>query len=245
MPLITLSITSHGDVPKVCALLESILRHERQTDYQIIITDNLGDDEFSAPVFQSATILRNQTRQGFAANHNAAFKHARGEYFCVLNPDILFIQPVFNLLIENIQHRQADILAPLIVDGQGETQDSFRSLPTPAELISRRLRKEYSRPMPAARLSPDWLAGMFLFMRTDTFQNLDGFDERYYLYFEDVDFSTRARLAGYRLLLDPSLQVQHDAHRASEKRLRYLRWHVQSAIRFFRSQVYKDIKKMG
>lgn len=242
-PSITLSITSHGDAPKVRALLESILRHEAQTDYQIIITDNLGDDEFSAPAFRQAIILRNQTRQGFAANHNAAFRHARGDYFCVLNPDILFVQPLLDSLISQIQQNKADILAPLIVDGQGKAQDSFRSLPTPAELISRRLRKKYSVATPTESLSPDWLAGMFLFMRAETFRSLGGFDEKYHLYFEDVDFCTRARLAGLRLVLDPALRVQHDARRGSNRDLKYLFWHLQSAWRFFTSAVYREAKK--
>lgn len=241
-PLITLSIISHGDSEKVKALLESVYRHENTNNLQIIITDNLGSDDFSEPSFRQATILRNPARKGFAENHNTAFKHVQGEYFCVLNPDILFVRPLLNDLVDQMRQKKADILAPLIVDELGKAQDSFRSLPTPFELISRRLRREYSVATPIEPLFPDWLAGMFLFMRAETFRALGGFDERYFLYFEDVDFGTRARLAGFRLMLLPDLYVRHDAQRGSQNRFRYFVWHLQSAWKFFTSETYKKAK---
>lgn len=241
-PLITLSIISHGDVFKVKALLRSLIMHEPDRRFQTIVTDNLGGNDFSGEIFQKATILRNKTPKGFAENHNAAFQQECGEYFCVLNPDILFVQPVFDSLIQKIEQRRADILAPLIVDSQGVVQDSFRNLPSPKEIIARRLFKTPPLQRPSAPLSPDWLAGMFLLMRAETFQALGGFDEKYHLYFEDVDFSARARLAGYRLLLDPSVKVQHDAHRGSRRHLRYLFWHLQSAWKFFSSETYQKVK---
>jgi N-acetylglucosaminyl-diphospho-decaprenol L-rhamnosyltransferase len=242
-PMVTISVISHGDAPKVRALLESVAQYELTDNLQWLITDNIGNDDFSASLFRSATIFRNDSKRGFAENHNAAFKHALGEYFCVLNPDILFIQPLLSTLIEQIRQDQVDIIAPLIVDGQGKAQDSFRTLPMPMELVSRRLRKKYSVEMPSAPLFPDWLAGMFLFMRADTFRALNGFDERYFLYFEDVDFGTRARLAGFRLMLLPALQARHDAQRGSQNRLRYLAWHLTSAWKFFTSATYRQAKE--
>ncbi len=244
-PLITISIISHRNVKKIKALLHSFFRYEKGDKYQVLITDNLGTEDYSDPVFQKATILQNHVPLGFAQNHNKAFLRAQGEYFCALNPDILFIQSIFDALIQQIEKDQADILAPLIIDQYGVVQDSFRNLPTPGELLLRRLRKKPRIQMPLAPIAPDWLAGMFLLMRAETFCTLDGFDERYHLYFEDVDFSTRARLAGFRLLLDPALQVQHDAHRASHNDLKYLFWHMQSAWNFFSSETYKRAKHSG
>lgn len=241
-PLITLSIISHGDIKKVVALLKSIDFHENTEELQIIITDNLGETDFRENLPPSILFLSNNAPKGFGDNHNQAFQQAKGDYFCVLNPDIIFLQPVFDALVRRIEAGNADVLAPLIVDIGGVVQDSFRSLPMPRELIMRRLQKKTTLPMPSTLLSPDWLAGMFLFMRSETFQSLGGFDERYHLYFEDVDFCTRARLAGFHLQLQPDLRVQHDAHRGSRSQPKYLLWHLQSAWKFFASETYRKAK---
>lgn len=241
-PLLTISIVSHADGEKIKTLLTSLFHHEQDKTYQYLITDNLGSENYSDSAFQKAEIIRNKAPKGFAENHNAAFQKARGQYFCVFNPDILFVEPVFEKLLQHLQQDRADILAPLIVDSKGVVQDSFRRLPSPKEIIARRLFKAPPVQRPAALFSPDWLAGMFLLMRKETFKSLRGFDERYFFYFEDVDFSTRARLAGYRLLLDPFVKVQHDAHRGSRQSLRYLLWHLQSAWKFFSSDTYKKAK---
>ena len=88
-------------------------------------------------------------------------------------------------------------------------------------------------------IRPDWLSGLFFLMRSETYRGLGRLDETYHLYFEDVEFCTRARLAGLKLLVDATIHVQHDAHRASREKLVYLLWHIQSAIRFFTSPTYK------
>ena len=242
-PLITISIISHGDSEKVENLLKSIGNHENLDNIQLIITENLTEKD-TQQKSETSLYLRNKTPKGFAHNHNQAFQHAQGEYFCVLNPDIIFVQPLFEQLIAHIKSQHADIISPLIVDSKNIVQDSFRELPTPAKILARRLFKKQAVIVPDKEISPDWLAGMFLFMRSDTFEQLGGFDERYFLYFEDVDFCVRARLAGYQLLLDTTLKAQHDAHRGSQHSFQYLLWHLHSAIKFFVSETYRKAKRL-
>lgn len=245
-PLVSLSIVSHGDAGKVGQLLDSLQRYERASRFQVIITDNLGDDvpEIKGPEWQSLHIIRNKKPRGFARNHNQAFQLTAGKYFCVLNPDVLFEQEVFLPLIKRLENRQADIIAPLIVDSSAAPQDSFRAFPTPLELLRRRLPGYRFMPPSmdnASLVRPDWVAGIFLLMRSKTYHEIKGFDEKYRLYFEDVDFCARARLAGLKLIVDTNIRVRHDAHRASRKKFIYLLWHIQSAVRFFSSPVYKEI----
>lgn len=247
-PLLTLSIVSHGDAENVQRLLESLYRYERVDRFQVIITDNLGDDlpEITGSKWQSFNIVRNKKTLGFSHNHNRAFKLAQGKYFCVLNPDVLFEQEVFRHLISLVIKAQADIVAPLIVDENAVRQDSFRDFPTPLEIIRRRLPGYHFSPPPANGLGlvqPDWIAGIFMLMESETYRGLNGFDENYRLYFEDVDFCARAQLAGLNLVVDTNFHVQHDAHRASRKKFIYLLWHIQSAIQFFTSAVYKKVMK--
>jgi hypothetical protein len=236
-------VVSHGSASAVQALLVSLARYERADRLQIILTDNLGADlpDLGASKWHSLIMIRNDRPQGYARNHNAAFQQAQGEYFCVVNPDVLFVESVLQVLAQTMATRAADIIAPLIVDSRGRIQDSFRRLPDPIELVWRRtLRSRGGLPAPATdTVSPDWIAGIFLLMRRETFGKLGGFDARYHLYFEDVDLCTRARLMGFSVMLNSRVRVQHDARRASRQQGRYLLWHVQSAFRFFASPVYR------
>ena len=139
------------------------------------------------------------------------------------------------------------MIAPKIVDENGTAQDSFRALPSPFEIIRRRLPgykfKPY-QPDHDGLIRPDWLAGMFWLMDSDVYRKLGGMDERYRLYFEDVDFCTRARLAGMKILVDARAQIRHDAQRSSRKNPYYLFLHIWSAIRFFTSPVYRQILRI-
>lgn len=248
-PLITLSIVSHGDAQKIAHLLASLQKHEQDTAsrFQLILTDNLKDKlpDVDATPWASLQMLRNEHPLGFAENHNRAFELARGTYFAVLNPDLIFEQPVFDSLITSLQTYKADLIAPKIVDETGALQDSFRPLPTPVELIQRRLPGYKFKPyLPDTdgMIRPDWIAGMFWLLRSETYRQLGGMDKGFRLYFEDVDFCTRARLMGMKLLVDSKIHVRHDAQRSSRAKLSYLALHTRSALRFFTSPVYRKIR---
>jgi len=247
--LITLSIVSHGAAEKVEHLLASLQKHEKDTTrFQVILTDNLRNElpDFDPAPWASLHILRNDHQMGFAQNHNRAFELAHGKYFAILNPDLIFEQPVFERLIESLHTHRADLIAPIIVDANGVVQDSFRTLPTPFEIIRRRLpgyKFEAIQSDTNGMIQPDWVAGMFWLMDSDIYRQLGGMDERYRLYFEDVDFCTRARLKGMKVLVDSKVQVRHDAQRSSRRKLYYLLLHTWSAIRFFTSHVYRQIRQ--
>jgi hypothetical protein len=95
-------------------------------------------------------------------------------------------------------------------------------------------------------VEPDWIAGIFMLMKSETYREINGLDEKYRLYFEDVDFCARAKLAGLKLIVDTNTRIQHNAHRASRRKLVYLLWHIQSAVRFFTSPTYKKVvRRLG
>ena len=244
--LITLSVVSHGNAEQVGHLLANLQKQEQATSrIQLILTDNLKHDlpDFDASSWASLHVLRNDKQLGFAQNHNNAFKIATGEYFAILNPDLIFERPVFDKLITSLHKNRADVIAPKIVDENGIVQDSFRALPSPFEIIRRRLPGYKFKPyQPDAEglIRPDWMAGMFWLMNADVYRQLGGMDARYRLYLEDVDFCTRARLKGMKLLVDTQVQVRHDAQRSSRRKLYYLFLHIRSAIQFFTSPVYRQ-----
>jgi len=248
-PLITISVVSHGSGDTLHILLHSLQEQELDTHrLQIIITDNLQNDlpEFDPSPWNSLRILRNTSQLGFAHNHNNAFKHAQGKWFAILNPDLVFERPIFDILLERLAGLPETILAPYIMDENGQLQDSFRPLPSPLELIRRRLpgyHFEALPPDPNGLIRPDWIAGMFWLMKSDIYRQLGGMDERYWLYFEDVDFCTRARLKDINILVDSKVKIRHDAQRSSRRKMYYLMLHTRSAVRFFTSPVYRQARK--
>jgi len=172
--------------------------------------------------------------------------NAAGGYFCVLNPDVVFVEDVFTPLIEDIRRGEGDMVAPRVEDRTGRIQDSARPLPSPWTILGRRLTLH---PGTLANLGdlptrPDWIAGLFLLMPSILFREVGGMDERYFLYFEDVDFCLRARLRGYRLFVDKELRVVHQARRASRRNPGYLGQHLASAVRFFSSPVYREARQL-
>jgi GT2 family glycosyltransferase len=247
-PLVSISIVSHGNAAEMTALLESIARFEEPSRLQLILTGNLGNDLPELPVFRwhSVVLLRNAKPRGFASNHNAAFRYASAEFFCLLNPDVMLLEPVFPRLLEHIRAGRGNIVAPIAVGQDGRLQDSFRSLPTPVELFKRRMLGQAGVVAPSAGqlIEPDWIAGFFQLMPSRLYAQLGGMDEAFRLYLEDVDFCTRARLAGYRVMVDPSLRFQHGARRASRQDFRFFLWHLGSAMRFFASPVYRRARAL-
>src|SRR5690606_7919970 len=88
--------------------------------------------------------------------------------------------------------------------------------------------------VPSTEAMPvEWLAGMFLLFPSDVYRTLDGFDERYFMYFEDVDISRRLWRRRYKAYWVGTTSVMHHAARASRRNTRYLAWHIHSLARYF------------
>lgn len=247
-PELSIVVVSHGQLGLVERLLTS-LRETNTIPYaEIIIIENdrrgATDFEFSADL--PVSYLINNRPKGYAANVNAAFSQASGRFFCTINPDVLILQDTFAILMEDIRKRRGDIVAPAVVDHRDQIQDSARNLPTLWSLILHRLMPDRFLPANIEDLPehPDWIAGMLLLMESKLFDDLGGMDERYFLYFEDLEFCTRARLAGHQLFLNRELRIRHDARRRSRRELRYAAWHLTSGYRFFTSDVYRQARRL-
>lgn len=191
-------------------------------------------------------VLRNFQPKGFGENHNAAFKIATGDYFCVLNPDIRLKENPFPALIALARQTAVGVVAPRIVNSAGLREDSARRFPTPFELLRKALGGKSEVVTDAPEVSaPDWVAGMFMLFPASVFRAMGGFDERYFLYYEDVDLCARLALAGYKRLVCPDVAVVHEARRSSHRRLRFAVMHVRSILRFFFSDVYRKVRKLS
>jgi GT2 family glycosyltransferase len=236
---VTISIVSHGHGAMVSSLLSDLALHCR-SGISVILTLNIpestaiGDVELPFPV----KLIRNASPKGFGANHNAAFKESQGAYFCVLNPDIRIGEDPFPALIDELASPRVGVVAPKIMSPAGNIEDSARRFPTPCFIVRKMfgLASGLDYPIDQMTLSPDWIAGMFMLFPKNVYAELAGFDERYFLYYEDVDLCRRLRKRGYEIRLVPSISAVHDARRESHRSLRHLRWHLASILRFFLSR---------
>lgn len=236
-PAVSLSIVSHGHGPLVGDLLRDIAR--LRTAVEVLLTKNVAEPlpfdpaSFGFPL----RVLENPAPRGYGANQNAAFRHARGGYFCVLNPDIRFDADPFPALTRALDADGVGAVAPVVLSPAGEIEDSARRFPTLASLakkaFARRPVLDYA--VGEQPFSPDWVGGMFMLVRRAAFERAGGFDERYYLYYEDVDLCRRLRALGYDIRVAPQARVVHDARRRSRRDLRHSLWHLESMLRYLSS----------
>lgn len=245
---VSVSVVSHGQIDLVTMLLKDIQQHCQGDSIEVILTQNFAEllpfdpSDFFFPV----KIIRNSKTRGFSANHNYAFNVARGDYFCVINPDIrLDINP-FVTLLKCFDDPHIGVVAPLVLGPSGEVEDSTRMFPTPKKILKKVFSRIQERDYPLGQnhTNPDWVGGMFMLFRRAVFEKLDGFDERYYLYYEDVDICARLKLASYRAVLCPTSPIVHHARRNSHRSVKYLRWHLGSMLRFFTSSVYRQLRHL-
>jgi GT2 family glycosyltransferase len=236
---VTISVVSHAQNALASAFLADVERC-CAGGVSLIVTENVPD---AAPLamdaVQSAPVERisNARIKGFGANHNAAFARCRTPFFCVANPDIRLVKDPFPALLESLRRDAAGVAGPLVRGPAGSIEDSARRYPTLKSLA----RKAFARSMildyPSDRgpIEVDWVAGMFMLFKAEAYRAVGGFDEAYFLYYEDVDICRRLRRRGARAIYDPRVEVIHHARRASRRNPRHARHHLSSMLRFLLS----------
>lgn len=235
-PAVSISVVSHGQSSLIATLFEDLAANVK-IPFECILTLNIPETLPFDPnhVGFPLRIIENPTARGYGANQNAAFHVCRGPVFCVLNPDIRIARDPFPALLDCLRDPTVGVAAPLIMSPRGTVEDSARRFPTPLSILAkaafRRTSVDYA--IGNDLVYPDWVAGMFMLFPREIFASLGGFNERYFLYYEDVELCARISLAGRRAVLCPTASVVHDARRQSLKTMRYARWHLCSMMRYF------------
>ncbi|WP_420476069.1 glycosyltransferase family 2 protein [Noviherbaspirillum sp. ST9] len=215
----------------------------------LTLIDNSRDDRLLSVARQfGARYIHRPDNPGFGAAHNLAIAHAQEigtEYHAVINPDVRFGPDVLPALRTYMEaHPDIGMLMPGICYPDGSRQHLCKLLPHPGDLFLRRFLPTvyrlsgrlnayemhdggYDRIMDVPALS-----GCFMFLRTSVLKQIGGFDERYFMYLEDVDLSRRVgRVA--RTVYFPAVTITHDYHKGSYKSSVLLSRHIRSAIHYF------------
>jgi len=237
---ITISIVSHGHYYLIIKLVNQlVLFHEVS---HIILTLNTPQDKEYLKEFKhkKLKIINNKKSLGFGLNHNNAFIFCKTKYFCILNPDIIFIDNPFSSLQKILKNNKNSIVAPCLIAKDGGTQISSRPFPSMFNLLL-----DYFFKRKRINVEPyyayNWLSGAFYLMPKKTFSNLGGFDTSFYLYCEDIDMCLRAKKNSYNLILVDKLKVIHFEQKDSHKKIKYFFYHLRSlAIIYYKMYIKKE-----
>lgn len=243
----SLSVVSHGHVDSVRRLLEDCRRYLDPERFELIVTLNI--DEPGADLAQlwsgPLRLIRNPRPKGFGANHNAALQSARGRCVAAIDPDLRLRGNPFAELSAALAESGAGIVSTRVIDEHGIAADNARPVPTLWRLLGRRFGERsglYTRDLDR-RLDVDWVAGLFMAMRAETFQRLRGFDERFFLYCEDVDLCLRCWNLGLSVQVVPAAEVVHHARRRSLRTWQHFRWHCRSLVKLWTSKSYRQFQR--
>lgn len=236
---ITVSVVSHGHGSMIADLFEDI-RLNVASPVRVILTINRpdADEPWANRDYPfDLRIVRNAIPKGFGANHNAALSMTDGGLFCALNPDIRLASDPFPALANLLREDRCGAVAPLILGPGRMPEDHARDFPSLFSLAAKALGRHHATPPPrgATVYRPHWIAGMFMMFRTATLKSVGGFDERYFLYYEDVDLCARLRERGFDITVCTAVSAVHNARRESRRNLRFAAWHLQSALRYLAS----------
>jgi GT2 family glycosyltransferase len=221
-PDLTVSLVNTSNRELLLACLGSLERAARQVALQVVVVDNASDDgsaEAVAVAYPDVELVRRTRRHGFAANHNAAIARARGRYVLVLNEDTELEEGSLDRLVSFMdQNPHIGAVGPRIVYPDGSEQPAAWRFPTPARvaLTTVTLQRAFWQQSGGDRIRRvDWVCGAALLARTDAVQMLEGLDERFFLYSEDVDLCRRLRDAGWEIAWFPHASLVHHENASS------------------------------
>ena len=173
---------------------------------EIIVIDNDSKDDSCAMVkanFPSVTLIKNTSNIGFSKANNQAVKVAKGTYVCILNPDTVVAEDTFKTILNFADtQKNLGIIGCRLVDGSGSfLPESKRNIP----VVKIAIKKIFgnSQPYYASHIKEhdtakvEILVGAFMILKRYLYDTLKGFDEDYFMYGEDIDFSYKSLNEGY------------------------------------------------
>ena len=247
--MLTASIVIYKtDIRELQTIIDCALRSIIST---IFIIDNSPSNKLQAIIdnYQSSKLvyIYGQGNIGYGAGHNIAIKKSLefgANYHIILNPDIVFPNGTIESLTNFMdKHSMVGSVMPNIIYPNGTSQRLCKLLPTPFDIFARRLLpkkwalKHNSRyEMHFMGYNKIWncpnLSGCFMFLRNDVLKQIGGFDDRFFMYFEDTDLIRRIHQVS-KTVFYPDVTIIH-AHKAEHRTNKLLlKISIQSAIKYF------------
>lgn len=211
---------------------------------KIILIDNDQSEWANQLTHDRIHYIKSPGNFGFGFGHNIAINKyiEQCDFFLICNPDIYFEVDEFQKMINFAQTRQEGLFLPQIIYPNGENQYGARLLPSPMNLFARRFYPQYAKKLDKLYLLKSFngtepifapsLSGCFMLFRAKALRELKGFDERFFMYMEDVDLSRRCA-EKFGNIYYPLAKVVHKHEQGSYKNPVLLKAHIRSAWQYF------------
>jgi len=231
-------------VAETKSLIHELLKCKDMQAVYVVDNSPMPTDGFSE---LGAKYIFNNKNLGYGAGHNIAIRQAielDADYHLVINPDIECRAAVIEQLVEFMnQHAEVGHVMPKVVYPDGSTQYLCKLLPTPFDLIFRRFLPARWTENRRARfelratgydriMDVPYLSGCFMLLRVEAMKKVGLFDERFFMYPEDIDLTRRIH-AQYRTVFYPHVTITHHHAQASYKSPRLLWIHITNMIKYF------------
>lgn len=197
--------------------LESIDLH-RPKNSEVILIDNNSIDETVKIIKSSGKNIRlieNKKNIGFAKACNQGVKLATGEYIFFLNPDTEILDDAVNkLLLYLKKDSKIGLISPKLITNNGSVQPSIRNLPTLIGVIKEyylNQENSYQQYVPKNQeaLAVEVVYGAAIMLPKKVFVEIEGFNERYFLYYEDIDLCKKVSNLGLKIVYLPRAKIKH------------------------------------
>lgn len=197
--------------------LDSIYEKCSKMDFEIVVIDNNSSDDsigFIKANYNEVILIESQENFGFAKGNNKAVKYANGEYILLLNNDTVLlddIAPAINALKKN---ENVGAVGIKMLDGNKNYSLSVGNFPNPFSLVRFSIfqKKEadfVSGNFRESTYNVDWITGAFLLTKKEYWSSINGLDEDYFMYVEDVDFCKKIQNLDKQIVFLPTVSYVH------------------------------------
>lgn len=226
--MISILIVNYKTKNYILKLIPSILDKIPNKKEIIIVDNNSGDDLEDIKEFdKSIKIIYSKKNNGFGSGINLGAKLTQGEWLFVINPDTLILDnplPKLSSLDSNIA-----MLGLNLVNSNNQIQAyQFGEFPTPFSLIFNKSKLNWDT-NPDNELFPDWIGGGAFLIRKEIFDKVGGYDDRYFMYYEDIDLCYRLKQNNFKIIWAKNLKIWH--HEGGAEPLKF-----RTKQRYYKSQ---------
>jgi GT2 family glycosyltransferase len=217
-PDLSIVIVAYNGAALLHNTLRSVLDLTRDITYELIVVDNASpqrDIEQLVQAFPTVRFVFLEHNRGYAAANNVGIKASSGRYVALLNPDTVLHDDLFTMVVRWLDdHPNVGAVGPQLIQSDGEPQPySYGAAPSPWYMLRRvwgHIRGGYlHRWHGDVPQDVDWVAGTCLVARRTAIAQIGGLDERFFLYWEDVDLGMRLRQAGWWVVFLPTARITH------------------------------------
>lgn len=243
---VSLSIVTYNNENEIGDLLHSLFHYIKAVDFHVTVVDNASTDGTVEAIKHKnygITLIENKKNVGFGAGHNIALARIKSKYHVFVNPDVKIDKDVISDMATYLdENDDIGILTPKVLFPDGTVQLLPKKEPKLRYVLARRINikplRKYCTEYEMQEQGVDevfdieFATGCFVFARTEILKKVGGFDERYFLYFEDADLSKSVRQVA-RVQYNPNFYVYHQWDRAGSKKIKYFIIQVLSMLKFF------------